>query len=672
MKKSLLFALAGSLALTDALQAQVVPQQLSYQGHIAVSNTNFTGKGIFKFALVDENGTVSHWSNDGTSAAGAEPTDGVVLPVMGGLYSVGIGNTTLSNMTSVPPQVFTNSNVRLRIWFDDGDNGSQQLNPDQPILSTGYAMMAEQVPDGSITANKIAPGAIDDNSIADGSITAVELAPNSVNTGHIIDGEVNTEDIANLAVSTAKINDAAVTTAKLADNSVNSAKLGDNIDLGSASVTGLLDLWDGFQKVRSIELNGAGHSVKTFGDDGKERTRLHGHTFGELWLHDSEEQNRTVYLTAGNDASLEPKLEIFSARGEDRVELLAGKDSGILSLYGVGGREKQSAGAVLYGNEGNGVGALSLRNMNGSPRLRLYGGPSGRMMLYNDAGQLNLWGYSYDGEEGTLSVRNKLGNETIYLWGRNSQDNSGGQIGLKKSNGTETVTINADANGGPSMVLRNGAGEVNLWGYSYENEEGTLSVRNKFGNETIYLWGRNSQDSNGGQIGLKNNIGVQTITLNADHNGEGRITTQVLQITGGSDLSEQFNVNEDGLALEPGMVVSIDPENPGELRISDRAYDATVAGVISGAGGVKPGMLMGQTGSVADGDHPVALTGRVYCHVDAGFGAIKPGDLITTSDTPGHGMKVSDPARAQGTILGKAMTSLESGRGLVLVLVSLQ
>jgi len=81
---------------------------------------------------------------------------------------------------------------------------------------------------------------------------------------------------------------------------------------------------------------------------------------------------------------------------------------------------------------------------------------------------------------------------------------------------------------------------------------------------------------------------------------------------------------------------------------------------------------MGQAGSVADGQHPVALTGRVYALADASSGAIEPGDLLTTSDLPGHAMKVADPARAQGAIIGKAMSSLKGGKGLVLVLVSLQ
>jgi len=119
-------------------------------------------------------------------------------------------------------------------------------------------------------------------------------------------------------------------------------------------------------------------------------------------------------------------------------------------------------------------------------------------------------------------------------------------------------------------------------------------------------------------------------------------------------------------------VVSIDALSPGDLRLSTEAYDRKVAGIISGADGVKPGLLMGQKGSIADGEYPVALTGRVYCKVDASFGSIKPGDLLTTSPNPGHAMKVTDHEQAQGAILGKAMTNLEAGQGMVLVLVSLQ
>jgi hypothetical protein len=155
-----------------------------------------------------------------------------------------------------------------------------------------------------------------------------------------------------------------------------------------------------------------------------------------------------------------------------------------------------------------------------------------------------------------------------------------------------------------------------------------------------------------------------------DVNGTTR--TKVLKITGGADLAEGFDVAAADMPVIPGMVVSIDPKNPGKLTVSVESYDRRVAGIVSGAGNVMPGMIMSQVGTVADGEHPIALTGRVYCLVDASFGAIEPGDLLTTSATPGHAAKVGDHAKATGAVIGKAMSSLSEGRGLVLVLVSLQ
>ena len=64
--------------------------------------------------------------------------------------------------------------------------------------------------------------------------------------------------------------------------------------------------------------------------------------------------------------------------------------------------------------------------------------------------------------------------------------------------------------------------------------------------------------------------------------------------------------------------------------------------------------------------------GIVYTWADAAYGKINPGDLLTTSPTPGHAMRVGDPAKAQGSIIGKAMEGLDHGRGRILVLVDLQ
>jgi hypothetical protein len=98
-----------------------------------------------------------------------------------------------------------------------------------------------------------------------------------------------------------------------------------------------------------------------------------------------------------------------------------------------------------------------------------------------------------------------------------------------------------------------------------------------------------------------------------------------------------------------------------------------VAGVVAGAGGIEPGLLLAQRGTaLVDGEHPVALSGRVYAKADTSGGPIRPGDLLTTSERPGHAMRAADRERAGGAVLGKAMTALDEGTGLVLVLVNLQ
>jgi len=144
-----------------------------------------------------------------------------------------------------------------------------------------------------------------------------------------------------------------------------------------------------------------------------------------------------------------------------------------------------------------------------------------------------------------------------------------------------------------------------------------------------------------------------------------------ITIEGGSDLAEPFKITAGKDEVPQGAVVVIDERNPGRLKLSEQSYDTRVAGVVSGANGINPGIQMQQQG-LLEGGKNVALTGRVYVQADASNGAIKPGDLLTTSTTPGHAMKVTDHARAAGAILGKAMTGLSEGEGMVLVLVTLQ
>jgi hypothetical protein len=100
-------------------------------------------------------------------------------------------------------------------------------------------------------------------------------------------------------------------------------------------------------------------------------------------------------------------------------------------------------------------------------------------------------------------------------------------------------------------------------------------------------------------------------------------------------------------------------------------YDKCVAGVISGAGDYKAGIVLDKR-QTQNTRQPVALLGKVFCKVDAGYGSIEVGDLLTTSKTPGHAMRAADPLKAFGSIIGKALRPFKEGQGLIPILVALQ
>jgi uncharacterized low-complexity protein len=112
----------------------------------------------------------------------------------------------------------------------------------------------------------------------------------------------------------------------------------------------------------------------------------------------------------------------------------------------------------------------------------------------------------------------------------------------------------------------------------------------------------------------------------------------------------------------------------GVLSPSTQAYDTRVAGIVS----TEPGVSLGIKPGGNDGEALIAVAGRVPCRVDASYGAIAEGDLLTSSPTPGHAMK-AEPVTINGielyrpgTVIGKAMESLTSGTGTIEVLVTLQ
>jgi hypothetical protein len=164
-------------------------------------------------------------------------------------------------------------------------------------------------------------------------------------------------------------------------------------------------------------------------------------------------------------------------------------------------------------------------------------------------------------------------------------------------------------------------------------------------------------------------VGINTATPRErlDVNGNIAVSGDVKLF--GADCAEEFAAPDGG--VEPGTVVVLGDE--GAVRMSEEPYDRRVAGVVSGAGDYRPGLVLDSQEDAGDGGRTrIALVGKVFCKVDASSEPIEVGDLLTTSERPGHAMKAVDPARAFGAVLGKALRPLRTGQDLVPVLVALQ
>jgi hypothetical protein len=184
-----------------------------------------------------------------------------------------------------------------------------------------------------------------------------------------------------------------------------------------------------------------------------------------------------------------------------------------------------------------------------------------------------------------------------------------------------------------------------------------------------------------GVVGVSNNfVGIWGESYSADQPGifgkgprlaayfEGDVVVTGDVILSGADLAEDFQVVGSS-EVEPGTVMVLDGVD--RVRVSSAAYDRKVVGVVSGAGEYRPAVLLDHRGRVS-GRQSLALVGKVLCKVDASFAPVEVGDLLTTSPTQGHAMKVTEADRGFGAVLGKAMAPLVEGRGFLPMVVTLQ
>jgi hypothetical protein len=155
--------------------------------------------------------------------------------------------------------------------------------------------------------------------------------------------------------------------------------------------------------------------------------------------------------------------------------------------------------------------------------------------------------------------------------------------------------------------------------------------------------------------------------------GTGNLTTTGT-IEGGNIKAKYQDVAEwveSAQKLPAGTVVVLDHTKSNQVIASSNAYDTRDAGVVS----AQPGIALGEAGA---NKVLVATTGRVTVMVNASRGPINVGDLLVTSDIPGFAMK-SQPINIggvqlhrPGTLVGKALEPLKTGKGKILVLLSLQ
>ena len=316
-------------------------------------------------------------------------------------------------------------------------------------------------------------------------------------------------------------------------------------------------------------------------------------------------------------------------------------------------RPKRYSGALfLYDTDG------LIKNRVRTKRIELRANNSSldinpSLKLYNSNAETLLSLQTNDDFGGNLDLSNDQGEVQVSIRGMESTGD-GGQIVLNNAEQIETIEIDGDSNG----------------------DSGLIKIKDANGNNRVVIYGSEKNDAteNGSAIYLYDRFNRKTLELDADIDGYSRVICNEFQLNGGADLAENFDIlSSKNIVPQPGMLVSIDPASTGKLLITQTAYDYRIAGIISGANGIKPGIYMGQEGTIADGDFPVALTGRAYVFANNQNGTIAPGDLLTSADQPGYAMKAdTQNQNLNGVIIGKALTKLEGKTGYVLVLVNLQ
>ena len=494
-------------------------------------------------------------------------------------------------------------------WLGISVGTDAEMTPRMKVTSVAYAIRAGY-------AESVAVASVDTSALSDTAVTEAKIASGAVTGAKVAAGTLTASHLQNGAAI---------------------AEISDNDGVGSGLDADLLD----GQHASAFSLSGHNHAGAYVNATGDSMTSA---SAGAILTVGNTGLGKGIYGYAASGSGVEGTNSTNNNTGRLGTSEAGG--------YFSGGADHND---IILGGS---VGRINTDPADRNSSLYLSSNNDVIVKLDNDAGENGVFRIKESGGNDVVTV-DEVGNAAIT-----------GNVGIGITSPQEKLHVEGNIRIPSNSNMINADGRA-VFHTGWSGVFGDYSVIN-----SGYDWGSGEPvsvvaGSNGIFFTKGDASGTPYAETMASIDTSGRFATKSLQITGGSDIAEPFDIrNAD--AMKPGMLMVIDPDHPALLRVSDRAYDTRVAGVVSGAGGINPGMILTQVSSTVNGSTLIALSGRIYCLADATDGVIQPGDMLTTSDVPGHAMKAKDRERSFGAVIGKAMTRLDKGTGLVLVLVNLQ